>query len=133
MNETFSSDFDLDPNIEDEVNSLLNETLKDLNKIKSRLAKISVTESNTFFKCINKYSFKFGNELVLNFLRLLETCDLYFAYMMVSKSTPLFKYKGEVYSLIKQKRKKIFSLVSKISSTSLKDVELKKEKVLEKV
>lgn len=107
-------------NISDEISILSKATNKDLNKIKSKLSKQSINEKNISFNCLAKYNFKFGNELVFSLLRLIEICDLYFAYMMTSLSTQLFKNKSDVYSSIKLTRKKLFVLISKISSISLK-------------
>lgn len=107
-------------NISDEISILSKATNTDLNKIKSKLSKQSINEKNISFNCLAKYDFKFGNELVFSLLRLIEICDLYFAYMMTSLSTQLSKNKSDVYSSIKLTRKKLFVLISKISSISLK-------------
>lgn len=107
--------------IDEKIAVLIKEMSKDLKKIKDAANKQAINNNNTKFIVLKREQFIFGNNTVFNLLRLIEICDLYFAYLSLSKTTMLFNKKAQTNSFSKIKRKKLFSLLSNIATISLKN------------
>lgn len=108
--------------IDEQITQLINEISKELKKIKAQVNKQAINDNNTKFILLKREEFIFGNNTVFNLLRLIEVSDLYFAYLSVTKTIALFNEKTQANSLIKIKRKKLFSLLSNIATISLKNI-----------
>lgn len=104
-----------------EVSKLLNEKSSNLKKLKAKLRKNSINDHNTKLISRQERSFVFGNGSILSLIKLVEVYDLYLAYLSLSKSAAIFTNKAEVYSNINSERHKLFSLLSEITSLSLKN------------
>ena len=107
--------------IDEKIAALTSEISKELKKIKFQVNKQAINDNNTKFISLKREEFIFGNNTVFNLLRLIEVSDLYFSYLNVTKTIALFNEKTQANSLIKIKRKKLFSLLSKIATISLKN------------
>lgn len=107
--------------INEKITALIKGMSKDLKKIKDAANKKAINDNNTKFIVLKREQFIFCNNTVFNLLRLIEISDLYFSYINVAKATLLFNKKEQANSLIKIKRKKLFSLLSNIATISLKN------------